>query len=133
MPMIRPNATVIDIAEGLTDPVSYVRGVLDNCRECVTERKADTVAGRDGMQHKIANLVQVRIGTSRRSVIPNYRIERGWITDGRSGQARVYRICDGRTHKRIMEWTDAVLNERWSEKTNSLAEIEVLWGQIALN
>jgi hypothetical protein len=125
-----PSISVMDIVERLFDPARYVSGILRNCRECAVEHHLDTTMARDGRQQGISNLIQVRIGTSRRSPIPNYRIERGWLIDNESTAARVYRICDGRTHKETMEWTDAVVNERWSEMAVSMAELEILLGKV---
>jgi hypothetical protein len=129
--MAQKTATILDVVEHLIDPARYVSGVLRNCRECAIEHRLDTTIARDGRQRVISNLIQVRIGTSRRSPMPNYRVERGWVIDGESSVARVYRICDGRTHKQMMEWTDAVVNERWSEGTTSMAELEILLSKVA--
>ncbi len=128
--MLASDATIVDIAAHLSNPVKYVRGVLGNLYVCMGEHKHDVIVDSDGTEVPISNDVQVRIGVTGRGRAPHYRVERGWEVDRWSSDAKVYGIFDGRSHKTLMEWTDAIKDEHWSEKPASFDDVEKLLGEL---
>jgi hypothetical protein len=112
LPM-KPDARVSDVLDTLSNPIEYVRGIV----ESFVEYQFDKTASR------------VRIGISGNGIVPNYIIEtpreRDPTVAGIQPEVSKRHIFNGRNHR---EFLDDRLAENWSSEGMTFSEVQALLG-----
>lgn len=116
-PHIPPDSTIRDIVPTLHGATEYVRAVFGNMADFQKEHGG----------------AYVRIGTTGRGRVPNYRLQFAYseVTDFVVGEDEKYfSAFSGRTHRKL-EWGSKELqSESWSTRVMNFAEVGTLLGEL---
>jgi hypothetical protein len=110
MAKIAPDSTIADVVDTLIDRENYLRGVVGNLSP----------------RHRQHGSAVVRIGITGEGKAPHYRVETPPDAPGNQPGRTAF---NGRNHEILVD-DDLMMEQNWSERSMTLAEVRTLLGQV---